>query len=261
MVVYIDILLFVNVIVNYVILMTAEKLLKRDCRLYRVIAGALIGALFSLTIFLTDDNRFLLLLLKLISSAAISLITFGWKSRKEYVKAFLSCTGVSVVYCGFFVLFYQIFKPPNMIIVHDVLYLQVDPLLLIVLTVIIYLVILLLYKLFSERIKSSVVPLRFTVCDHNYSCTGKIDTGCNLKEPFSSSPVIITDPSVFSITDEQPYRIIPYTALNNSSYLKAVKVHKVNIDKKQIEREIYIAVADIRNDNFQAIINSEILKC
>lgn len=260
MIVYIDILLFVNAIVNYAVLMTSEKLLKRDCRLYRMIGGAFTGSLFSLLIFVTDDNRLLLFGLKLLSTALITLITFGARTRKEYGKACVCTLGVSVVYCGFFILFYQMFKPPNMLVVNDVVYFQVDPMLLIALTVIIYLIILLMYKLFSERIKATVVPMNFTVDDHRYSCTGKIDTGCSLKEPFSSSPVIITDPGVFHIADNLPCRIVPYTALNNSSYLKAVKAQKVNIDKKQIDREIYIAVADVRNNDYQAIINSEIVR-
>lgn len=260
MVIYIDVLLFVNAIVNYAVLMTTEKLMKRNGRLYRILIGALTGSLFSLLIFWMDENRLLLFLLKLLSAAALTLITFGWRSRLVFLKTFLCCLAVSVVYSGFFILFYQIFKPPNMMIVHDILYLQVNPLSLIALTVIIYLIILLLYKLFSERIKSTVVPLDFSVDGLSYSCTGKIDTGCNLREPFSSSPVIITDPSVFRIQDHQPCRIVPYTALNNRSYLKAVRAQQVCINKQPIDREIYIAVSTIQNGDYQAIINSEIIR-
>ena len=79
MVIYIDVLLFVNAIVNYAILMTAEKLLKRDIRLYRMILGYVIGALFSLTIFIQPDSRILLWVLKLLISFIITLIVFGWR--------------------------------------------------------------------------------------------------------------------------------------------------------------------------------------
>ena len=75
MVIYVDVLLFVNTVINYAILMTTEKLLKRDCRLYRMIAGAFSGALFSLLIFVNTDSRLLLFLLKIISSSAITRIS------------------------------------------------------------------------------------------------------------------------------------------------------------------------------------------
>lgn len=260
MIIYVDILLFVNTIVNYAILMTSEKLLKQNCRLYRILAGALTGSLFSLLIFFDSGNRLFLFLLRLLSAALITMITFGWKSKAEYIKALLCIIFVSAGYCGLFILFYQLFKPPDMIIVNDVVYLQNDPLLLTLMTAVIYVVLLLLYKLFSERIKSTVVPLRFTVYHNTYSCIGKIDTGCRLREPFSSSPVIIADPSIFTVDISQPQRIIPYTVIGGGSYLNGVKADSVIIDQKQIDKEIYIASGEIGNPNFQAIINSDIIR-
>ena len=155
MVIYIDVLLFINTIINYAILMTTERLLKRNCKLYRILLGAFAGALFSLFIFVDSDSRLLLFLLRVLSSALLTLITFGWRSKAEYLKAVVCTIFVSVAFCGIFILFYQLFKPPDMIIVNDIVYLQNDPLLLIALTAVIYVIMLLMYKLFSERIKST----------------------------------------------------------------------------------------------------------
>lgn len=260
MVIYIDVLLFVNAIVNYAILMTAEKLLKRDIRLYRMILGALIGALFSLTIFIRSDSRILLLLFKIVTTGIITLIVFGWKSSKEFLKSYVCNTAVSIIYCGAYILFYQVFKPPNMVIVNDILYLQVNPLWLTVLTAIIYILVFVIYKIFSERIKSTVVLLKFTIHEKNYSCVGKVDTGSNLKEPFSSAPVIIVDTAVFDTAQEELIRIVPYSTVNGSSYLSAVKADTVHIDKKPISETVYIATGQIHNPNYQAIINSEIIR-
>ena len=260
MVIYIDVLLFVNTIVNYAILMTAEKLLKRDIRLYRMILGAGIGSLFSLTIFIHPESRILLWTLKFLTAFIITLIVFGWKSRKEFLKSYLCNTAVSIIYCGAYILFYQIFKPPNMVIVNNILYLQVNPLWLTALTAIIYILVLVIYKLFSERIKNTVVILKFTIHDKDYSCIGKVDTGSNLREPFSSAPVIIVDTAVFDTAREEMIRIIPYSTVGGSSYLNAVKADMVHIDKKPITEPIYIASGQIHNPNYQAIINSEIIR-
>ena len=260
MIVYIDILLFINTIINYAILMTTERLLKRNCRLYRLLLGAFTGSLFSLLIFFDSNNRFLLFLLRIFSSALITMIAFGFRSKSEYIKAVLCNILTSVGYCGFFTLFYQIFKPPDMIIVNDVVYLQNDPLRLIMLTAVIYVILLIVNKLFSERIKSTVVTLQFTVRQSTYSCIGKIDTGCHLREPFSAAPVIIADPSVFTVDIRQPFRVIPYSALSGSSILNGVKADSVIINKQTIEKDIYIASGDIGNPNYQAIINSDIIR-
>ena len=260
MVIYIDVLLFVNAIVNYAILMTAEKLLKRDVRLYRMILGAVIGALFSLTIFIRSDSRILLLVLRVVITGILTLIVFGWKSPREFLKSYLCNIAVSIIYCGAYILFYQVFKPPNMVIVNNILYLQVNPLWLTALTAIIYILVLVICKLFSERIKSTVVTLRFTIHEKTYSCIGKIDTGSNLREPFSSAPVIIVDTAIFDTAQEEMIRIIPYSTVGGSSYLNGVKADTVHIDQKQITEPIYIATGQIHNPNYHAIINSEIIR-
>jgi len=119
---------------------------------------------------------------------------------------------------------------------------------------------LILYKLFSERIKSTVVMLKFTIHGNDYSCIGKVDTGSNLREPFSSAPVIIIDTAVFDTKGEELIRVIPYSTVNGSSYLSAVKADAVHIDKKPIGETVYIASGHIQNPNYQAIINSEIIR-
>ena len=260
MVIYIDILLFVNAIINYVILMTAEKLLKRDVRLYRMILGAVIGAVFSLTIFISSDSRILLWILRIVTTGIITLIVFGWKTSLEFLRSYLCNTIVSVIYCGAYILFYQIFKPPSMVIVNDILYLQVNPIWLTALTAIIYVIVLVIYKIFSERMKSTVVMLKFAINGKDYSCVGKVDTGSNLREPFSSAPVIIVDTTVFDTAREEMIRIVPYSTVNGSSYLSAVKADAVHIDKKPIGETVYIATGHIQNPSYQAIINSEIIR-
>ena len=260
MVVYIDILLIINTVLNYAVLVTAEKLLKRDIRLLRLLAGSFTGALFSLIVFLDINNTFLLFVIRLVSSALITLISFGFHKRSEYIKAVTMTCAVSLLYCGGMILFYQAFKPSNMLIINDVIYFELDPLLMILITAIIYVLLLILYKLFSERIKSTVVSMRFTVGGKEYSCVGKIDTGCNLTEPFSGSPVIIADKSIFPDNGYDKQRIIPYTAVSGSSFLRAVKAEKVVIDKKTIDTTVYIASADIKSSSFAAIINSDIIR-
>lgn len=260
MVVYVDILIIINTVLNYAVLMTADKLLKRDIRLWRLILGAFAGAFFSLTMFLEINSRLILLAVKLISSAVITIIAFGFKSRREFFKALTMTAAVSLIYSGGIILFCQIFKPPSMLIINDVPYLELDPLILIALTAAIYLILLLINKLFSERIKNTVVSLRFTVSDKEYSCIGKPDTGCNLVEPFSSSPVIIVDRKIFSADDADNRRIIPYATVGGSSFLFAVKADSVSIDKQNIEKSVYIASADIKNCQYEAVINYEIIR-
>lgn len=260
MTVYADVLIFINTIINYAVIMTAEKLLKLDIRLYRLLLAAFVGALFSLTIFIDIRVPLYLFIIKAVSSAAVSFIAFGFRSRTEYLKALGLTVTVSLFYSGFFILFYQLFRPPDMLIVNDIVYLDVNPLLMIGLTAVIYVLLLLINKLFSERIKATIVRLSFDIRGKEYSCIAKIDTGCNLTEPFSAAPVIIADRTVFSIEDDEHKRIIPYSTVDNSSYLYAVKADAVTIDKRKISKTVYIASVDKLNNNYHAVINSDIIR-
>lgn len=245
---------------TYAVLITAEKLMKRSTKAYRLIIASLIGSLFSLLIFFTADSFILRLLLKIVSSLLLTLTAFPYVSRRESVKTLLAVIIVSVIYSGMLILIYQVFRPPNMVIVNDVVYFEFNPLILLGSTALIYIAITVFQKMFRERIKSTVVTLQFSVENIDYSCVAKVDTGCNLTEPFTSAPVIIVDTAVFQISDRMHKRVIPYSTVGGASILYAVKADRVVIEGQRTYQDVYIASAAVRSDHVQAIINSDIVR-
>ncbi len=258
-VIYIDVLIFTNSIINYCILATVKKYFHNDTKLYRIIISSFISAVSSFTIFLPIYNAFFSVLIRIVVSALTVFLAFGYKNLKTFI---LNITGffiTSVVFCGGFILIYQVFRPNNMVIINDTVYFDIEPALMILITLLIYIVTILFSKIFKEKTANTIVNLKFYINEKEYSCVGKIDTGCNLTEPFSGSPVIITDKTV--IKDEIAFtRIIPYSTIDNSSYLQSIKADKVIIDKKEMQKEIYIAVSQKPLKMYQAIINSQITR-
>ena len=155
---------------------------------------------------------------------------------------------------------WRVFHPPNLMIINDIVYFEFNPLIMILVTVVIHFGVRLTEKLFRPRLSATVVRLNFTVGSETFSCVGKIDTGCTLREPFSDTPVIIVDRSVCKTDDREQRRVIPYTAVGSSSYLFGVPSCKIAIDGKSVDRPIYIASADLNHSTYQAIINSDILR-
>lgn len=91
-------------------------------------------------------------------------------------------------------------------------------------------------------------------------CLAKIDTACSVTEPFSGSPVIIVENSVLNQKIETN-RIIPYKALGAEGVLKGFKADVINIDKKVIDKDVYIGIYDGTIDpTFKAIINHKIVR-
>ena len=259
-VVYIDVLIFVNTVIDYIILITSERLLKLRSPAWRIVLASFIGSLFSLLILVDHRSFFLTLLIKLLSTAAISSAAFRFHSFKELLKNALFTMLVSFIFSGLMIFIYQIFKPPNMLIVNDIVYFEIDPLVLIAVTVFIYAAVYICERIFRERIRSSVVRLGVSAGGKDIVCIAKIDTGCTLREPFSSYPVIIVDRSIMNVSEDERRRVIPYDTVAGSSVLYAVKADSVSIDGKHIDNEIYIASGDIRNNNYSAVINSDIIR-
>ena len=210
---------------------------------------------------LIDSRSILLsLLIKVISTLAISAAAFRFYSFKELCKNSLLTLCASFVFSGVMIAVYQLFRPPNMLIVNDIVYFEVDPLLLLALTLGIYAMVYVVERIFRERLRASVVRLRFSVADQDYSCIGKVDTGCSLTEPFTGAPVIIADSSILTIGDSPDRRVIPYSTVDTSSILFAVKASSVSINGKAIAKPIYIAEGNIPSTAYKAIINSDILR-
>ena len=249
-----------NTIVNYAVLITSERLLKLRIRTRRIILASLTGALFTPMVFITERSAALSVLIKVVSTAALCAVAFIGGSVRELLKRSLLTLCVSFLYSGAMIAVYQLFRPANMLIVNDVVYFDIHPLTLLALTGIIYGLVCAVERIFRERLRHSVVRLSFRVGDRAFECTGKIDTGCSLTEPFSGDPVIIADGSIFTLPDGAVKRVIPYRTVAASSLLFAVHADAVSIGGREVGRSVYIAQGSVHNSAYQAIIHSDIVR-
>lgn len=261
MVIYVDVLIFINIIINYCILSVTKKFLALKSSQLRLIIASFISALFSLSVFLPECNIIISLLIKISCAFAMCIIAFEYSGVITYIKGILTTFMFSVIFCAALIMIYQIYKPKNMAIINDTIYIHINPILLITISIVIYLIIILLQRILHQNTLNSSVLLKIIIQNIEYNCIGKVDTGNSVIEPFSGSPVIITEKSVLKDLNITKPRIIPYKALGTTGVLYAVKANKVFIDNKEIDKEIYIAIYNGEIDQqYKAIINSKILR-
>lgn len=259
LIVYIDVLIFTNIIINYCILSVTQKFLHIITNEARLISGAVIGSLFSLTAFFDKLNPMLSILLKLTCAIVMCLIAFKNNGIKYHIRNIISVFASSLIFCSVMIAFFQIVKPSGMAIINDNIYFQIDPIILIALSIITYFIIIIVQKIVKTNFDNTLVNLVITLDNVDFSCIGKIDTGCTVVEPFSGAPVIITERSVFNNIKFDNPRIIPYKGLNSQGLLYGIKANKIQIDGKVVPTETYIAITDDRIDpQFKAIINHKI---
>lgn len=261
MIVYVDVLIFTNIIINYCILSATKKFIHTDINEWRVVLSSIIGALFSLMVFLPRLGLIYSLSLKFFCSVTMCLIGFGFRSIKHFSKSVLTIFIITIIFCSSMIAVYNIFTPQKMKIINDTVYFQVDSVMLIALSILSYLIILLIQRLFSTNLNNTLVSLKIKLQNKEFSCIGKVDTGCSLTEPFSGSPVIIVEKEIIRDLAIKGERVIPYNSLGNTGIIYGIKAQSVSIDNRTIDKEIYIGMYDTKIDpNFNAIINHNILR-
>lgn len=261
MVIYVDVLIFINTIINYCILSLVHEFLKHTTSQLRLTIAAITGALSTLVIFIPIDSLILQYTIKLTVNMLMCRVAFCYSKLSYYIKQIIYTFIISVIFGGIMVLIYQTAKPANMAIINDYVYFQIEPVTLILLSIVIYIVIYAIQRTINKGNIKTLVNLDIQIKDTIYNCIGKIDTGCTVVEPFSGSPVIIIENSIVNPSKVSTNRLVPYKALGNSGILSAIKADKVYIDKAQINKEIYICIyCGTIDNNIKAIINSEIIR-
>ena len=115
--IYIDILVCLNVIVNYFLLLASGKFLSRPYKRWRILLGAFLGGLYSLYILLPQLAQWFTILVELAMAATITLTAFG---RKGILKTCSCFFAMSFLFAGSMFLLWKTAAPKNLIINNGV---------------------------------------------------------------------------------------------------------------------------------------------
>lgn len=245
--IYIDVLIFLNMLEDFLLLLGVKRVLRIKVKSYRLLLGSLWGGALSLAVFLPDMGFWFCCGIKLLSSITLTIITFGCKNLKLFIKEVLTLFVISFLFSGAMIFFCLAFKPKGMKIINDVVYFDISPALLIILTLIIYFILLIYKSLFKNRENGSrmyKVKILYKNNISEFSC--KCDSGLSVKEPFSGSSVIIAEKSILNNIEpcRERMRIIPFESLGGKGIIYGFKAEEVYIDGKKSEEEIYIGICD-----------------
>lgn len=260
MVIYVDVLFVVNFFITYLLLLLTKLLVKENAKTSRLLLSSFMGGAYSLVI-LIDDLHFLVTAAgKIVISAIIILIAFGFKR----VAVFLKTLGIfyfsNMLLLGVILALWLVFKPQGIAIHNDVPYFDIPARTLLISALAAYLAALLVVKVYNRTVgKNEIYSLTIFKDGKQAHMYAFADTGNKLKEPFSDYPVIVVDSSKVSF-DAQ--RIIPFNSVGGEGVLKAFKPDKIVISsgKKSFETDkVYVAVSTVESKDFSAILNPEII--
>lgn len=274
MAVYADILVIINLIVDYFLLSASAAVLRIKLSVLRQLAGAAIGALSSLYIFAPSFGIFTDVLFRAAVCAVTVLCAFGFKN----IKRFLRAAGVLfLVTCGFggiMTAVWSIFKPNGMTVVNSVVYFDISPAFLIGATVITYLFFMLLKAVFSATSElADRCEITVTAEKNSITMEGIVDTGNSIKDYLSGSEVIIADSEFVKalLGSDSPesdtrlknrYRILPLSTVSGGGTLDGFRCDSAVISDGErtvkLEKPILAVSKTPLRDDYQAIVNPEI---
>ena len=255
MCVYVDILIILNTIVNYFILLAVDKILRIQSKRWRVLLGGAVGGVSSLLLFL-ENLGIIMTLLKIITAIFMTIITFGIKPVKRLFKSTFLLFAITFLFGGLLFAIYIFLDKDILIYSNGIVYFDIDLTFLIVCTVISYLVITVIAKITDKKApKSKEYYVTVESGGKTISCTALMDTGNNLREPFSGYPVIILDSSLFKkLFVQDKIRLIPISTVNGETLIKAFRPQKITINRFSINN-VYIGESLTPLEEYKMILN------
>lgn len=273
MVVYADILMVLNMLVDYFLLLCTKKILNRRTTVLRTVLASVEGGVFSLYIFLPQSVVFIEFLLRMSICLLMSFTAFGFINIKEYLKNSATLFLITCLYAGVMTAIWKIFRPNGMIINNSVVYFNISAVALIVFTVFFYLLFIVLTRFFSSS-NAFAEKCSITVWYNGIKTEFEaiVDTGNSVSDLFGNSEVIIIDKreaqKIFGSTDylsselKTRYRAIPCTTVSGYDILDGFRLESAEIkveDAEIILKNPILAVSKVKLEN-GGIINPKIFE-
>lgn len=276
MIVYADILIVLNLIVDYLLIKATGLILSANAKTTRLVLAALVGAFSSLYIFFPETSIWFEVLYRIFICFLMSFFAFGFFSFKSFLKSGGILFIVTCGYAGLMMALWYIFKPRGMVINNGIVYFDISPLILVSATAISYLIFLLLYKIFSKTSKTAERCSVRVFADGRYKDFSAIlDSGNSVVDIFGKSEIIIADKSVLTelfgdidITKNKPlssrYRLVPCSTVSGNDLLDAYRCDKANITKGSrtaiLEKPILAVSKTKINGDYSAVLNPKIFE-
>lgn len=286
-IIYVDILIVINIFINYFLLLSTSKFLHKSIKIIRLIFCSFIASLFSLIILFPPINYILMIFIKIVIAFFIVFISFGFSNRVIYIKTTITFFGINFIFAGSMLALWLFLTPVGMFFNNGTVYFNISPFILAISTIFSYLIIKLLRYILDRNIpRSNIYNVEVCVDGKSILLKGFIDTGNSLVDAFSGLPVCICE--FKKIKDIIPYSLynifekfnhnnidvisnhswqkkitfVPYNVISNEGMLISFKPDDFFIfsDNKQHRFDLLIGVTNskISDGEYDLLLNNSL---
>lgn len=251
--IYIDIVLILNFILDFMLLLGVSILLKRNVSIKRVIVGAFIGGLSILILFI-PMNSILLFIYKLVTSILMVIITFKYDSFRYTFINILYLYILSIFLGGSLYFLNNQFcvKRQGLVFINNKFSIT---------TIVILIVSPIVIYLYSKQARSfkniynNYMNVTISYNDNSIDLIGYMDSGNNLS--YLGNKVILLDKrkDIFHISK---YLFVPLSTVSGCSTIKCFKPSSVVVNGKTIKKVLVGITNNIGIDGVDVILNNKI---
>lgn len=238
--IYIDELIILNFIIDFLILKTTSSILKLNTKTSRLIISSVVGEISLLYLFI-NFNNIELILFKLLIGVIMNLISFGYINLKDFIKNLL-----------YFYMF-------SFLLGGTLYYLKIESLVKYKYYLLLIPIIMNILKKLAYNLKN-IIKLRHKVTIYLKNgnilyLNGYMDTGNTLVEPYTNKNVIIINKDI-----KEKFFLVPFKTIENSSLLKCFKPKKVYIDGIGERNDIVVGVTNKKFNGFNCLLNYNLME-
>lgn len=269
MYIYIDVLLILNIYVNYFLLRATARLTHTVITGRRLAVTAAIGSLTSLTILLPPLGAMLNLLIKIAAALLLVFIAFGKRKPRTYIYLCGIFFVVNFVFAGVVMAMSLLLNPSRMLTNNSSLYIDFSLLNLIIFTAASYFAVCFIRRGLD---KSAVGDKKFRVIINmgakSVDLPAISDSGNLLRDAFSGAPVIVCGleelggiiPCRGAVDELKGFRMIPCSTVTGSSVIPVFRPDRVSIyTEGSSEKKNVDALVGITSDRPIAVFNPKLL--
>ena len=272
-VIYADVLFVLNVYITYALLMLTALFLGLVPKRPRLFLAGIIGGLGSLFILVPEISNAFLGFLRVVLCLVFSVVAFSYKGIRQLLRQSVTFLAVNFLFAGLMFAIWYFVTPSAVYYNSGIIYFDIDTLSLVLITAVCYFAI----KAFGfvtklRSPKNVLYDVVIGISGDEIALRGFLDTGNNLKDPFTSADVIVVsrqalekyfpwDVAISEIISHSPLKIRyrPCGTVAGSKLLPVFRADKVRIRGVSVDfivDNVVIAVSDenIRNGEFQALL-------
>ena len=208
LVIYIDVLLVVNLYINYFLVRGTSLMLRRKVSPQRVILASAVGAVGSLLILVPDLNPILCVLIKIALGIGITFAAFGRQNKIDFLISSLSFLVVSFIFGGAMTALWNIAAPAGIFVRNGTAYFDIPIIAAALFTAALYGGFRVFKTIIDRRKPQSHAVVRIRNGAAEVTLDGLADTGNSLRDSFTGKPVVIT--SIGKVAEISPPQVPNY---------------------------------------------------